>query len=66
MKYSTPNPSNLLILSISGFLGSKLPSPPAITTIGDACLVPLSVVTIKELSSCLSMVIALSPKVNPG
>ena len=54
------------ILGIGGFLGSKEPKPPAIATILAWCFVPLLVVTIKEPSSCLLIVSALSPNVKPG
>ena len=64
--YSTPLSSKSARLGINGFLGSKEPKPPAIATILAWCFVPLLVVTIKVLSSCLSIVSALSPKVNPG
>ena len=49
-----------------GFLGSKLPNPPAIATTGAWCFVPLLVVTINEPSSNFSIVSARSPKVKPG
>jgi hypothetical protein len=45
MMYSTPLSSNDVILEMSGFLGSKLPNPPAIATTGAWCFVPLLVVT---------------------
>lgn len=51
---------------MGGFLGSKLPNPPAIATIGAWCFVPLFVVTIKVSSSNFSIVSARSPKVKPG
>ena len=51
---------------MGGFLGSKEPNPPAITTTGALCCVPLLVVTTKEPSSNLSNVSALSPNVKPG
>ena len=64
--YSTPLSSKSAILGIKGFLGSKLPKPPAIATIFAWCFVPLLVVTINVSSSCFSIVSALSPKVKPG
>ncbi|MNV63156.1 hypothetical protein D3C71_1557350 [compost metagenome] len=64
--YSTPLSSKSVIFEIGGLRGSKTPKPPAIITIGAKCCVPLTVVTINLLSSVFSIVIAASPKVNPG
>ena len=55
MIYSTPLSSKSAIFGMGGFLGSKLPSPPAIATIGAWCFVPLLVVTIKVPSSSVCM-----------
>ena len=52
--------------SIIGFLGSKLPKPPAIAMELAWCFVPLFVVTINVPSSNFSMVSAFSFKVKPG
>ena len=52
--YSIPLSSNISSFSNWGFLGSKLPNPPAIATTGAWCLVPLFVVTVNipSLSFC--------------
>ena len=42
--YSTPLPSNISKLLMFGFLGSKLPKPPAIATTFELCIVPLLVI----------------------
>ena len=52
--------------SINGFLGSKLPNPPAIATTGAWNFLPLFEVTMKLPSSCFSIVSARSPRVKPG
>ena len=49
-----------------GFLGSKVPNPPAIATAFARCTVPLLVTTSKVPSSSFVKVCAVSPKVNPG
>ena len=54
------------MLSSCGFLGSKLPSPPAIATTKALCIVPLFVVTVNTPSSSFFISSALSPNVNPG
>ena len=64
--YSIPLSSNISSFSSWGFLGSKLPNPPAIATTGAWCLVPLFVVTVNIPSLSLAISSALSPKVKPG
>ena len=63
---STPFLSNCVKFLIIGFLGSKLPKPPAIITTGAICSVPSLVVTIKHPSFCFFIFSALSPRVKPG
>ncbi len=55
-----------MIPSINGFLGSKLPKPPAIAITLAWNSVPSLEVTINVPSSCFSIVSARSPKVKPG
>jgi hypothetical protein len=46
--YSTPLFSKLEMFSIGGFLGSKLPNPPAIATTLVLCIFPVFVITSNE------------------
>ena len=58
--------SNRSKFSRVGFLGSKLPNPPAIAITGALCFVPLFVVTTKLPSFTLVIFSARSPNVKPG
>jgi hypothetical protein len=60
--YSTPLFSKLEMFSIGGFLGSKLPNPPAIATTLALCIFPVFVITSNEPFSFLVNFSALSPK----
>ena len=61
--YSTPLPSKSIILSIGGFLGSKLPRPPAIATTFALCTFNVLVTTSNDPSSFFINFSALSPSV---
>ena len=54
------------MLLIGGFLGSKLPKPPAIATTLALCIDPLSVITSNDPSSFFINLSAVSPRVYPG